>query len=477
MNVNTTVTADTLDDVHYMSLTDLGEAIRTRAISPVEVTEAMLSRIEAVDGELKSYLTVLPDHARAAAQTAQAELDAGLWRGPLHGVPIAVKDLCETTYAPTSAGMKIHAEYIAEQDSTVVSRLDKAGAVMLGKLTMTEGAMSGHHPDMKTPLNPWKASAWTGASSSGSGAATAAGLCFGSLGSDTGGSIRLPSTACGLTGVKPTWGRGSRAGVFALADSLDHVGPMCRTASDAAAMLATIAGPDPRDPTTLTAPVPDYMGALGGSIAGLRIGLDEEYVFGGTDPQVAAMMRDTIEVLTDLGAVFVPISFPSMADISPNWIAICTAECAAAHKDTYPRRNNEYGPMLTWVIETGLALTPVQLAEALQYRLKICGAIARDTDGVDVLLVPGIGCTLMDADVWAVPPDQQPADTLGQIIRYTAVFDMTGQPTISLNGGFDAAGLPMGFQLVGKHLDEATLLKAGHAFQSVTGWHTQHPSL
>lgn len=464
----------TVDDLHYLSLTAVSDLIRSGAVSPVEVTEAMLSRIEAIDGALKSYTTVLPEHARAAAKQAEQDLQAGIWRGPLHGVPIAVKDLCDTTFGPTSAGMFIHKDQMAQANATVVDRLQAAGAVILGKLSMTEGAMSGHHPKMKTPVNPWLAEAWTGTSSSGSGVATAAGLCYGALGSDTGGSIRLPSTANGLVGAKATWGRVSRAGVWALADSLDHVGPMTRSVADAAAMLAVIAGHDPRDPTSLNDPVPDYLAALGGPIAGLRIGIDEAFIYGDVDPQVAAMMGATIATFEALGARLVPVKFPSLAGLGDYWMQICAAECAVAHAPTFPSRADEYGPVLHGIIEHGRSLSGVEIAAALQYRLKLNGAVARAMLDCDVLLVPGIPGTVDAATQWA---GTDSASKVGDVVRFTAVFDMTGQPTLSLNGGFDTRGVPMGFQLVGHHLDEALLFKAGHAFQAVTSWHSRHPSL
>ena len=270
----------------------------------------MLRRIEAHDGAHRSYATVLGDRALDQARRAEAEIARGFWRGVLHGVPVAVKDLCNSSFAPTTSGMSIFATNQPGTNATVVDRLEQAGAVMLGKLKMTEGAYSAHHPDIAPPLNPWKQDHWVGSSSSGSGVATAAGLCFGSLGSDTGGSIRLPSTCCGLTGIKPTWGRVSRHGVFPLAPSLDHIGPMTRSAADAAAMLGIIAGADPNDPTALQDAVPDYLAATAGSLRGLRIGLDEDYAFAGTDPQVAAAVKEAARALAEAGAVIVPVTFP-----------------------------------------------------------------------------------------------------------------------------------------------------------------------
>ena len=227
-------------DLHYLSLDEVARRLKARKVSSVEATRAILDRIEALDPKLKSYATVTPERALQDAARLDAETAAGKSRGPLHGVPIAVKDLCNTAGVPTAAGMAIHRKHVPARDATVVARLKEAGAVILGKLQMTEGAYGAHHPTIEPPVNPWNAAYWTGVSSSGSGVATASGLCFASLGSDTGGSIRFPSTMNGLSGLKPTWGRVSRAGVFPLAESLDHVGPMCRSALDAALVLGVI---------------------------------------------------------------------------------------------------------------------------------------------------------------------------------------------------------------------------------------------
>src|SRR5271169_4875773 len=264
-------------DLHYLELTEIARRLHAREISPVEATTAQLARIEKLDGQLKSYAYVMAEAALVRARAAEAEIMRGEIRGPLHGVPIAVKDLCWTQGVPTAAGMTIYKDFRPTEDATVVRKLYAAGAIILGKLQLTEGAWAEHHPQIPAPVNPWNAAHWQGASSSGSGVATAAGLCYGSLGSDTGGSIRFPCAACGLTGLKPTWGRVSRYGVFPLSESLDHIGPMTRTAADCAAMLATIAGPDPRDPTALLVPVPDYVAGLTASIRGLRVGIAQAY--------------------------------------------------------------------------------------------------------------------------------------------------------------------------------------------------------
>lgn len=261
-------------DLHYMELTELAACIKAREVSPLEVTRAQLDRIASLDSALGSYAFVTAELALAQAEEAETEITAGRYRGPLHGVPIAVKDLCWTKGVPTAAGMAIYKDYCPNEDATVVRRLKDAGAVLLGKLQLTEGAYSDHHASIMPPKNPWNADYWSGMSSSGSGVATAAGLCYGSLGSDTGGSIRFPSAANGVTGLKPSWGRVSRSGVFELAASLDHIGPLTRSAADAGVMLTAIAGSDPNDPTAAHDRVPDYPAMVEQGVRGLRIGVD-----------------------------------------------------------------------------------------------------------------------------------------------------------------------------------------------------------
>jgi amidase len=463
----------TSDPVHYLSLSDVSERLRRGELKPTALTEMILARIAQHDGALKSYTTVLADRAMARARQAEEELDRGFWRGPLHGVPIAVKDLCYTDYAPTAAGMRIHKNFVPPYTCTVVERLEQAGAVILGKLSMTEGAFAIHHPDMPTPVNPWHAEVWTGASSSGSGAATAAGLCYGSLGSDTGGSIRFPSAACGLTGLKPTWGRVSRYGIVPLSETLDHIGPMTRTAADCAVMLAAIAGADPRDPTALLAPAPDYVAGLAGSIRGLRIGIAESYAFDGLSDEVLAVLSGAKDALVALGARPVPVDFPLIADAMTAWLHLCLPEVAIAHEATYPSRAAEYGPALGRVLEGASKVSTAELGKAHIVRDRFTGQVAAAFQDIDVLLIPVWPIPMPTATEWMEMAQGDIAD----LLRYSGPFNLTGMPALTMNGGFDQRGAPIGFQLVGKHLSEDLLLRAGHAFQSITDWHTRHPAV
>lgn len=461
-----------MSDPWYMGLVEAGRAIATRKLTSVELTTAMLERIAALDPKLHAYATVTAELALRQAKAADAEIAAGRVRGPLHGVPIAVKDLCYTKGIPTGAGMAIHRDFRPDHDATVVVKLADAGAVSLGKLQLTEGAFGAHHPEITRPVNPWRADAWTGVSSSGSGVATAAGLCFGSLGSDTGGSIRFPSTANGITGLKPTWGRVSRYAVFELAGSMDHIGPMTRSAIDAAAMLGAIAGADVNDPTAAREPVPDYLAGIDGGISGVRIGLDRALI-ASADADVLRVIGEAERVLTSLGARIVPVTVPSVDRVVAEWSTLCAVEAAAAHESTFPSRADRYGPVLRMLLERGRSVDGLTISKIWTERQKFAGALANMMRDIDLLLVPAMNRAALS---WAAieAAGREPTEIAGRL-RYTAPFDMSGSPTITLPGGFTAAGLPVGFQLVGRHFDEALVLRAGHAYQVATDWHTKRP--
>jgi amidase len=460
-------------DLSYESLITVSDLIRKKQLSSAELTHSALRRIAQLDGQYHSYAAVLPERALDQAKAADAEIAHGRWRGPLHGVPIAVKDLCYTTFAPTRAGTTIFKSFIPSFNSTVVERLEEAGAVLLGKLQMTEGAYTSHHPEVQAPLNPWNTDYWVGSSSTGSGVATALGLCYGSLGSDTGGSIRFPSATCGLSGIKPTWGRVSRHGVFPLADTLDHVGPMARSAADAAAMLGVIAGADSNDPTTYKAPVPDYLEAIGDGVRGLRIGIDRSYTTDGVDVQVAAALAEAERVFVGLGATIREVGFPAYQKLVSQWIAMCSVETAAAHADTYPARKSEYGPDLAALIEQGLATKGTEIARITLERLRFSRELSELFDVVDILLIPTMPVPIPSLDLMKAY-GEDPNVLLG-ILRFTAPFDFSGSPTLTLPNGFDAAGLPLSMQLVGPHLSEDVLARAGHTFQTATSWHRRRP--
>jgi amidase len=454
------------------SIAEISARLARREISPVEITRAILDRIAALDPKLHAYATVTAELAMAQARQAEGEIMRGELRGPLHGVPVAVKDLCNTRGIPTAAGMPLHRDFRPDHDATVVTRLRESGAVLVGKLQLTEGAMADHHPAVAVPVNPWSSTHWSGASSSGSGVATAASLCFAALGSDTGGSIRFPSAMNGVTGIKPTWGRVSRYGVFPLAPSLDHVGPMARSAEDAAIVLGAIAGPDANDPTTLRARVPDYL-ALAPDVRGLRIGLDLQTISTDVEPSVARALQGAVRALEGIGARIIELTLPPTAPLALGWGAYCAAEAAVVHEPTFPSRAAEYGPNLRGFLEFSGMVTGMQLARLELERRVFAGRLAALFDEIDLLLVPVFGATGMTAArVSALGADPE---AMAAFITFTAPFDFSGSPTITMPCGFDDDGVPIGFQLVAPHLGEDRLVAAGRAFQEVTDWHRRRP--
>lgn len=463
----------TAQELCNLDLLEVSQQIRKRKISSLEVTRAMLDRITRLDGKLRSYATLTPEVALEAAARADSEIEKKKNRGPLHGVPIALKDLFHTQGIATAAGMPMHKNFIPERDATVARKLKEAGAVLLGKLQMTEGAFSAHHPAVQSPVNPWSAAHWTGVSSSGSGVATAAGLCYGSLGTDTLGSIRFPSTMNGLTGMKPTWGRVSRAGVFPLAETMDHVGPMTRSARDAAAMLNVIAGQDPDDRTAMLVPVPDYLAGIDRGVRGVRIGIDRALIEAQADADFVGVTNEAAAVFRRLGAKVIDIDFPPTDQIVRDAIALCAAETAAAHAETYPSRAQEYGPALTALLDVGRSTDAVTLARVLPRRSSFTGQVAALFDSVDLLLMPAMS--------EAAPTMAQLYERRNDIearyrrMRFTSPFNMTGSPSLTLPGGATREGIPIGFQIVGRHLDEALILRAGHAYQHATQWHLRRP--
>ena len=452
--------------LHYQTIAEVGARLQSLELSPVELTSAILERIEALDGDLKSYATVMADSALASARIAEQEIAAGNYRGGLHGVPIAVKDLCFTTGVATMGGARVLRDFVPDFDGTVVQKLNAAGAVILGKLNLTEGAMAGYNPEFQIPVNPWGADRWSGASSSGSGVATAAGLCYGSLGSDTGGSIRFPAAACGIVGIKPTWGRVSRYGVLALAESLDHIGPMTRSASDAGVMLQAIAGQDPNDPTSLTTPVPNMLEGVDQGVRGVRIGVDERYIGDGVDSELAAAVLEGARLLESTGALLVPVRMPDTEPFSRAWGVLCSAEAAAAHRETFPSRGGEYGPWFRGWLELGLGHSATDYAVASYQRLACNGTLAQIFDDIDVLVCPSM----------TTPPERVTPEALYGPMdeeewtwgRFTIPYDFSGAPTISLPGGLNSEGLPLSIQFVGKHLAEPLLVQVGHAYEAAT---------
>ena len=463
----------------YLSATELGERIAAGAVSSLEATEAYLERIARLDGNYASYITVTADRARADARRADAEIAAGHRRGPLHGVPVAVKDQFNTAGIVTTNGSTILAENVPDEDATIMARLREAGAVLLGKLNMSEYASGDafRHPYGR-PRNPWDTERSPGTSSSGSGAATAAFLCATSLGEDTGGSIRGPAAFCGLVGIRPTFGLVSRHGVFGASWSMDTAGPVSRTVADCAHTLAAIAGYDPKDPQTWDAPTPDYAAALDGNIAGLKIGLVTERVHtDANDPEVRDAVIAATETLAGLGVAVREVSLPLIVHSSEISYAIISSDAAMLNWNLISGaglrdldHNNQVRLLMGSVIPARAYQKAMRLRDAL--RRQILAAL----DEVDALAMPAssVPATLIPQAAGTGTKDDVLAGFKGRR-GFTAPFNLANLPALSINCGFTAAGLPIGLQLAGRAFDETTLFRLAYAYEQATDWSERRP--
>jgi aspartyl-tRNA(Asn)/glutamyl-tRNA(Gln) amidotransferase subunit A len=462
------------------TLGELAGKIRAREVSPVEVTEACLARIETVGPRLHAFIHVDADAALRTARIREAEAKAGRSRGPLHGVPLAHKDLFVWGGRAASCGTAIPEYFRAEHDATAVARLEAAGAVTLGRLNLAELALgpfgdNAHHGDAETP---WRAGHCAGGSSSGSGAAVASGLAYGALGTDTGGSIRLPAACCGVVGLKPTYGRVSRAGGMPLSWSLDHVGPLARTVRDAAILLGVIAGPDPRDATASAQPVPDYVAALDRPVAGLRVGVPDRYYEEGLDSEVATAFRRAIDGLRGLGAEVneCPVPDPTILNDLANLIA--RSESAAVHTRIVRESPHALQPAVRERLEIGFHVSAHDYLQAMRLRARATRTFVDDVFGrIDILVAPTIP---EPAPALALVKAGPPADVvrrMGRFSRLTRPWNALGLPTLSVPCGFSADGRPVGLSLIGRPFDEATVLRAGHAYEQAAGWWRRRPPL
>ena len=451
-------------DIHALSLSAVTRRVKSGELTARAVADAMLARIERLQPGLGAYVTVLADRAREQAEALDARRERGEALGLLHGAPIALKDLLYTKGIPTSCGTTILADWCPEEDATIVARLEAAGAIVLGKVKLTEGAYGQHHPAVDPPKNPWNPERWTGVSSSGSGVAVAAGLAHGAIGTDTGGSIRFPSAACGLVGIKPTYGRVSRHGAFPLADSLDHVGPMTRGVEDAARMLQVMAGHDPKDATSLRAPVPTYAASFRRRLDDLKIGVDWRFVGDRVHASVVSTVRDALGLLGDLGAAIVEVQVPDTESLVAGWGTTCGVDCARAHAETFPSRRDEYGPALAALIDGGLRATPDDYARLEGERVAFRTRLEAVLGDVDAMIAPCMTGPIPPAERRAASRPS-PSGQDRPMIAFTAPFDYSGHPTITLPLALDDDGMPRAFQLVGRLLDEARLIGIASAFE------------
>jgi aspartyl-tRNA(Asn)/glutamyl-tRNA(Gln) amidotransferase subunit A len=460
-----------------MSLTEIAKAIAEKRVSSREVTRACLHRIAAWQPKLNAFMAVEAEAALKAADEADAALAKGNKSGPLHGVPLAHKDMYYDAGRVVTCGSLIRRDFVASTTSTALQRLKDAGSIRLGSLHMAEFAYgpTGHNAHYGAVHNPWGLDHITGGSSSGPGAAVAARLTFAALGSDTGGSIRMPAHFCGVTGLKTTVGRISRAGAMPLSQSLDTVGPLARTAEDCALLVGLMAGADPDDPTASTDPVPDYIAATKASIRGLKIGVPATFYVDDLDPEVARALDETIAVLKREGADIVKVDLPDQRQLSSASQIVLAVEAAAFHKRWLVERSQDYSPQVLMRLQNGLAIPGVTYLEAMRWRGPALAAHSAATARVDAVIAPVSPVpapTIAESDVGGGPGAEA---VIQRLTRFTRPINYLGLPSLAIPSGFTKSGLPVGMQLVGRSFGEATLLAIGAAFQRVTDFHTRVP--
>lgn len=461
-----------------MTIARAARALRAREFSPLELTEAYLRRIERLNLRVNAYITVTAERARADARRATEELAAGKLRGPLHGIPVALKDLFETAGIRTTGGAKIHADHVPTQDCPVAKRLRDAGTILLGKLNTHEYAygVTTNNPHYGPTRNPWNLEHIPGGSSGGSGAAIVAGLATATTGTDTGGSIRMPASVCGVVGLKPTYGRVSKAGVLPLSYLFDHAGPITRTVEDAALVLNAIAGYDPADATTVRTPVDDYTAELHGGLRGLRVGIPRGYFFAHLDEEVAAAVEHAIAQLRRLGAEVRDVDVPGVDAGFAAIFPLVLAEAQEIHAHALRTRPADFGAD---VLAQLSAPTPdaMSLMLALRARDALSASMRTALESVDLLVTPTTPIVAARIGQANIRYGGREESVFAAMIRCTGPFNSTGLPALSLPCGFTRAGLPIGLQIAGRPFDEATVLRAGFAYEQATDWHERKPEL
>jgi len=460
-------------DVSFLTIAELGRLYDKRELSPVEAVTALLRRIESHDASLNSFIRVTPEVALREAEAAERELAAGRRRGPLHGIPYALKDIVETAGIPTTGHSKLRQDHVPTADAHLVTRLREAGAVLMGKLATWEFALGGPSFDLPWPpaRNPWNRDYLPGGSSSGAGAAVAAGFVPGAIGTDTGGSIRGPAAVCGIAGLKPTYGRVSRRGVFPNTFTMDHCGPLTRSAEDIALMLQVIAGFDPEDPGSEDCPVPDYAAALGEGVRGLRLGIVEDWYRDAPHPDVAPAVDAAVEVLRGLGAEIEPVRLSSLRDYTDCKTTISIVELYAIHERDLRSRPQDFGRILRNRVLPGALIRAEDYVQAQRWRTVLAREQAMALKRVDALVT---AAALNVAD----RPDPDAPDRLVSAPSITMPFSVGGLPAIAIPCGFSRAeGLPLSLQIAAAPFAEATVLRVAHAYQQATDWHCRHPML
>ena len=456
----------TTQDTLRLTLEAAAEAIRTGRLSPVSLVESSLARIKALEPRINAFITVTAELAREQARQAEREIEAGRYKGPLHGIPVAVKDLFATKGIRTTAGSRILADWVPDEDATVVRKLREAGAVLLGKLGLHEFAygISSVNPHFGDVRNPWNTTKIPGGSSGGSAVAVVVCEAYATLGSDTGGSIRIPAALCGCVGLKPTFGRASLGGAVPLSWSLDHPGPLARTVRDVAIAMTAIAGYDPRDPVSANRSVPDLLAGIDRGAQHLRVGVPTDHVWDDCDPAIAAAVRVAIDALARAGAEIREIVWPRAADYAKAASAILGVEARAYHEGAFPRRSSEYGPLVRARLASQGDVDADTYARSMKLLLEArAGGADRDFEGIDVLAMPTV-----PTRAWTIEQAKEIARP-SEWTRITRIFDLTGQPAISVPCGMDGDGLPIGLQFAARMWDEAAALRAARAYELVRG--------
>ncbi len=464
-------------DICLRPLADVAEMVRKHEISPVEVVGAVLSRVTVIAPELNCYLTVLAEEATKRARVLEAMLHSGSYLGPLHGIPISLKDNIATKGVRTTAGSQILKDWIPAQDATVATRLHDAGAVLVAKAHLFEFANGVYHSLYGPVRNPWDMRRACGGSSNGSASALAAGLCYGSVGTDTGGSIRNPAAFCGIVGLKPTYGLVSRAGVIPYGYSLDHVGPMARTVKDVALLLQVIAGHDAADSTSSFRPVPDYVTGLEGGVRGLRSAVADLDQCGPIDSEVRMNLQRAYTVFEREGAVLNEIELPDL-DLAVTTVnAISGVEAAEYHRPYLRSRASDFHPELRSLLEVAEFVPATEYVHAQRVRRWLTEDLSSRMGNADALIMPAVPAAAYLSDQRTVAIDGHEVDAFLVRVRFNALSNLTGQPAIVLPCGFSSDGLPIGFQIVGRHFCEATILRVAQAYERATDWHLNAPSL
>lgn len=463
-------------NICYSTIESLSPLIAQKKVSPVEITQAFLERIDSLDRHLNAYITVIADTAMTEAQRCEREIMAGQYRSPLHGIPIALKDLYDTVGIRTTAASKIFAERVPEKDAGAVARLKAAGAIILGKCNLHEFAygVTGTSSFFGPIRNPWDLRRIPGGSSGGSGAAVAAHLCMAATGSDTGGSIRIPSALCGIVGLKPTFGRVSCHGMIPLSWSLDHAGPMTKSVFDAAVMLQVMSGWDPPDPASSKKSIPNYIAGLKGDLTGLKLAIDTEYTLNGISEEVKTAFQEALKVLENLGMQLVEVALPGATDGLDAAITILMSEATAYHEEWLKTRPQDYQPDVRDRLMRGFPFRGIDYGRARLRQTQLIREYELFFEQIDLIATPmcGIPATLIDTTETTIGGEQVPVMT--PLTRFTRLFNLTGLPAISVPCGFSGEGLPIGLQLIGRAWDEPTVLQTAHAYEKATLWSSHH---